>query len=324
MDTSSDQKSGEAPAAPPINFPPLYKRPHFWAVMGALFCAAFALLGWGLYNRHYYVSTNDAYIEVRKVTISPDSGGRIHRLHVDEGAAVTKGMLIAEIDPSIELAEKNKALREELKAQKARAQAEQKRKKLSEDFFRINSAFEAGIATQRERDDLMREFEIARIGERIAEIEIEIVQANIALIDQRLSHLKIYAPCDGVIAKRWLWEGDTASFGQPIFILNDLSDLWVTANLEEKKLTHVRLGDNVDIHVDAFPDIAFTGKVFTIKAMAASQISLLPPDNATGNFTKVEQRVPIKMTLEPKDKQNLPEKLMLFPGMSVEVKLKIR
>jgi membrane fusion protein (multidrug efflux system) len=96
----------------------------------------------------------------------------------------------------------------------------------------------------------------------------------------------------------------------------------VTANLEEKKLTHVRLGDPVEIHVDSYPDHHFSGKVFAIKAMAASQVSLLPPDNATGNFTKVEQRVPIKITLEQTGDAS--DNLNLFPGMSVEVKMRIR
>jgi len=311
----------EAEPKPPTG-PPLYKRPLFWSMIGALlFIAAVAGI-WSFYERRHFVSTNDAYIEVKKVSISPDIPGRILKLYVDEGSRVCCGDLIAELDPSIELARKEKALRQELKMQKVLMQAKQKMLKLEEDYGRIAKAYDEGIATRRERDDLMRDFTIAEIGMRIARIDVEIAGAQIAWINENLRHLKIYAPTDGVIAKRWLWEGDTAAFGQSIFILNDLSEMWVTANLEETKLTHVRLGDPVEISVDSYPDQHFSGKVFAIKAMAASQVSLLPPDNAAGNFTKVEQRIPIKITLEQSGGSN--DNLHLFPGMSAEVKMRIR
>lgn len=311
----------EAKPNPPAG-PPLYKRPLFWGMVGLVLLAAAGAALWSLYERRHFVSTNDAYIEVKKISISPDISGRIHRVHVEEGSQVRCGDLIVELDPSIELARREKALREELKMQKILMQSEQNKLKIEEDYGRIAQAFEQGIATRRERDDLMRDFKMAEIGARIARIDVEIAQAQIEWINENLRHHKIYAPTDGVIAKRWLWEGDTAAFGQSIFILNDLSQMWVTANLEEKKLTHVHLGDPVEIHIDSYPDHHFSGRVFAIKALAASQIALLPPDNATGNFTKVEQRIPIKITLEQTGSSN--DNLHLFPGMSAEVKMRIR
>lgn len=304
--------------------PPLYKRRSFWWISAALFIVVIAGSCWLYHEARTYVSTNDAYIESKKISISPDIAGRIHRIHVHEGSCVKRGELIVEIDATIYEAKKEKAQREHVRAQKMAMQAEQRLLKIEEDFMRINAAFEMGVATQKERDNLFRDFEMAKIGALISRVDVEIALAEIALIEEEMRHLQIHSPCDGVIAKRWLWEGDTAAFGQSILILNDLSDLWVTANLEEKKLTHVHIGDPVEIHVDSYPDYTFVGKVFTIKAMAASQVSLLPPDNATGNFTKVEQRIPIKITLEPMEPHQKRSDLKLFPGMSVEVKMQIR
>lgn len=313
-----------APESEKPKGPPIYKRIWFW-ILALVICVAGGVGGSWLYHEMMtFVSTNDAHISAKRVSIAPDIPGRILKIHVHEGCTVQRGDLLVDLDPSIYLAKREKALRQLVKNQKIAAQSEQKRLKIEEDFNRINAAFQSGIATKKERDDMMRDSRMAYIGESIARIDAEIAQAGIELIDEEMRHLKIYAPCSGVIAKRWLWEGDTAAFGQSIFILNDLSDLWVTANLEETRLTHVRLGDPVQIHVDAYPDVQFVGKVFSIKAMAASEVSLLPPDNATGNYTKVEQRVPIKITLEPMERQHKSEKLHLFPGMSVEIKMRIR
>ena len=145
--------------------------------------------------------------------------------------------------------------------------------------------------------------------------------AKLGVIDELLRHTKVYAPRDGSISKRWVVAGDVAQIGQPLFGLTDVTNIWVTANLEEGKVGHLRSGDPVDIHIDAYPDRNFSGSVLVVRAAAASQFSLIPPDNATGNFTKVVQRVPVKILLDmPKTK----DPLYLYPGMSVEISVKVR
>ena len=101
----------------------------------------------------------------------------------------------------------------------------------------------------------------------------------------------------------------------------DTKQIWVTANFEETKLQRVSTGDPVEVRIDAYPGRPFSGSVFVVRASAASKFSLIPPDNATGNFTKVVQRVPVKILLDiPRTEQPL----YLYPGMSVEVDIKIR
>jgi membrane fusion protein (multidrug efflux system) len=100
-----------------------------------------------------------------------------------------------------------------------------------------------------------------------------------------------------------------------------VDNIWVTANLEETKVKKLRGGDPVEITIDAYPGKKFKGSVFVVRASAAGQFSLIPPDNATGNFTKVVQRLPVKIWLEvPK----MDPPLYLYPGMSVEVNIQVR
>ena len=114
-------------------------------------------------------------------------------------------------------------------------------------------------------------------------------------------------------------KGDVVQPGQPIFSVYDNTDLWVTANYEETKISRISLGDSVAISVDAFPDNQFYGKVIQLGTNTASQFSLIPPNNASGNFTKVTQRVPVKISIE---QVNSSDKVTLLPGMSVEVDIK--
>jgi membrane fusion protein (multidrug efflux system) len=127
-----------------------------------------------------------------------------------------------------------------------------------------------------------------------------------------------------VVAKRWVLPGDIVQPGQPILTVYDLENLWVTANFEETKLSSIRLNDPAVISVDAYPDIKLEGKVILIGAAAASQFSLIPSNNASGNFTKVTQRVPIKISIEKPLAANKYNRITLLPGMSVQVKIRIR
>ena len=158
-------------------------------------------------------------------------------------------------------------------------------------------------------------------GHQVAEATLTNGIAKLGVIVELLQHTHIYAPRDGAISKRWVVAGDVAKIGEPLFSLTDVINIWVTANLEETKVGRVQPGDEVKIHIDAYPDRDFTGTVFEVLASAASKFSLIPPDNATGNFTKVVQRVPVKILLNiPKTKPPL----YLYPGMSTEIYVKVR
>ena len=128
---------------------------------------------------------------------------------------------------------------------------------------------------------------------------------------------------NGVVSKRWALVGDVVQPGQPVFSIYDVKNIWVTANLEETSLAALQSNNIVEITVDSYPDEKFSGKVFQIGSNTASQFSLIPPNNASGNFTKITQRVPVKISIERNAGANPHRRIDLLPGMSVEIKVKV-
>ena len=148
--------------------------------------------------------------------------------------------------------------------------------------------------------------------------------AQLGIIDTQLKNTVISSPMSGMVSKRWALVGDVVQAGQPIFSVYDLKNIWVTANLEETSLAALRSSGKVEITVDSYPDVKFSGKVFQIGSNTASQFSLIPPNNASGNFTKITQRVPVKISIEQNASGNPQQRVDLLPGMSVEIKVKVQ
>jgi membrane fusion protein, multidrug efflux system len=140
-------------------------------------------------------------------------------------------------------------------------------------------------------------------------------QASLQAAQLQLSYATIRAPIDGVISKRTVNVGDFVSVGQPLMAVVDQKNIWVTANLKETQMTNVRIGQPVAIKVDAFPHENFRGTVQSISPATGSTFALIPPDNATGNYTKVVQRVPVRIAI---DQTSDPSRL-LRQGLSVVV-----
>ena len=143
------------------------------------------------------------------------------------------------------------------------------------------------------------------------------------MINTQLQNTRITTPLDGVVAKRWVLQGDVVQPGQPIFTIYNLDSLWVTADLQETDLASIKEGESVQINVDSYPDQQFEGKVIQIGTNTASEFALIPPSNASGNFTKVTQRIPIKISVDQINNQGDKEAALL-PGMSVEIKIKVK
>ena len=137
--------------------------------------------------------------------------------------------------------------------------------------------------------------------------------AGLAAARLNLSYVNIYAPADGYITRKSVEPGDNVQPGQPLMALVQLDDAWIAANYKESQLTHVRPGQAVEFTVDAYPGRKFTGRVDSIMAGTGAAFSLLPPENATGNYVKVVQRVPVKITI---DRASDPGRLLRV-GMSV-------
>jgi len=138
-------------------------------------------------------------------------------------------------------------------------------------------------------------------------------QAALASARLKLGYTKIVAPFDGVVGERQVQPGDYVNIGSSLINVVPLPNVYVIANYKETQLTRVRPGQSVDITVDSFPAEKLHGRVERVSPASGSQFALLPPDNATGNFTKVVQRIPVRIALDKS--QPLLERLL--PGMSV-------
>jgi membrane fusion protein (multidrug efflux system) len=153
-----------------------------------------------------------------------------------------------------------------------------------------------------------------------AQAQIASAQAALAQAQQDLDSTKILAPEDGVVTRKTVEEGQLVQIGTPLMAISQSDDIWVVANFKETQLENMQIGQKVTISVDAFPNKTFHGHVDSFQAGTGSRFSLLPAENATGNFVKVVQRIPIKIVFDdrPDDVK------LLAPGMSVEPTVKVR
>jgi membrane fusion protein, multidrug efflux system len=150
---------------------------------------------------------------------------------------------------------------------------------------------------------------------RSADARLAAAEAEVNNAQLQLSYAYITAPISGTIARRNAESGALVQVGQTLMSIVPDSDVWVTANLKETQLTHVRAGDRAQFTVDAYPGHEFEGRVASLSPATGARFALLPPDNATGNFTKVVQRIPVKIEVDQPSQTATP----LRPGMSVEV-----
>ena len=157
--------------------------------------------------------------------------------------------------------------------------------------------------------------QIAATRARASSAEARVMQAraNLAQAELNLQYTTVKAPARGIVSKKGINTGQVLQTGQPLLALVQIDDVWVTANFKETQLKDMRPGQRATIAVDAFGGREFKGKIDSVAGATGSKFSLLPPENATGNFVKVVQRVPVKIVLEPgQDPEH-----RLRPGMSV-------
>jgi membrane fusion protein (multidrug efflux system) len=195
--------------------------------------------------------------------------------------------------------------------------------KARDDFARSSTQFKQNIIPKEQFDHAQSEYEASKARSGIANAQALAARAQLGIVETQLKNTVITCPMDGVVSKRWVLVGDVVQPGQPIFSVYDLNNIWVTANLEETSLAALHSSDKVDITVDSYPGVSFSGRVFQIGSNTASEFSLIPPNNASGNFTKVTQRVPVKISIT-RTGADPRKKVDLLPGMSVEVKVRVR
>lgn len=148
-------------------------------------------------------------------------------------------------------------------------------------------------------------------------------KAELKLAEEALNHAYIIAPTDGIVTKRSVNQGQYVLTGQALCTVVNEDKLWVTANFKETQLKKIRLGESVIITVDAWPGLKLKGTVDSYGGATGSEFALIPPDNATGNFIKITQRLPVRIKINPVSRQKN-KSAMLFPGMSVFVKVETK
>ncbi|UXY54484.1 HlyD family secretion protein [Pseudomonas tohonis] len=173
---------------------------------------------------------------------------------------------------------------------------------------------EADLKAQRVQTDALRA-DVKRLEAQIANARADIAQAEL-----NLARTEIRAPIDGMVGQRTARNGQYVQVGAHLMSLVPDQDIWVQANFKETQIEHMQPGQKAELVFDSFPNTPIEAKVESLFAASGAQFSLLPPDNATGNFTKVVQRIPVKLTFE----RDNPLKGRIRPGMSVLVKVSIK
>ena len=280
-----------------------------------------------------HVSTDNAQVDGHIIPILPKVGGYVIEVRTDENRAVKAGDTLvvlddrdykarlaqAEADLAVALAGvSNRARVGQAEAQVAQAQANAEKahadleriKPLAEKDIVPKQALDAADAAARAADAGLAAAQAALLG---ADARVAAARAMRDQAALNLSYARITAPSAGVVSKKTVELGQLVQPGQPLMSVVPLSEVWVTANLKETQIQDVTAGDPVDFTVDAYPGVHFCGKVESLSPATGAKFSLLPPDNATGNFTKVVQRVPVRIQLcGPQDLKH-----ELRPGMSV-------
>jgi len=251
------------------------------------------------YNKTH-ISTDDAFIEGNIHTIAARVSGSVKTVLVNDNQLVKQGDVLAVLDP-VDFRSRVEAARANLELQRANLrQAERELK-------RAKALFDESVSSAERYDKAVSTQEIAAAQVKLAEEQLRQADLN-------LSYTTILAPSAGYITRKSVQTGNQVQVGQPLMAVVELEDIHIVANYKETELARIRPGQDVRIKVDAYPGKRFNGRVDSIMAGTGVSFSLFPAENATGNYVKVVQRIPVKIVLEKDaDKEHL-----LKVGMSVE------
>jgi len=259
-----------------------------------IIAAVLAALGAAFYYVWFvapYETTDDAFIQNYAVPISAKLSNIVQKLLIDDNQLVQKGQLLIQIDPrdyQVEL----------LYAQAA--------------YDTAKSNYDRDVA-------LIGSNAVSKEDVDNTRAAYEETEARVDLAKLYLEYTHITAPLTGYITNRTVEAGAYVQAGQTLFSIVP-TRVWVVANYKETQLAHMRPGDPATLRVDAYPQFKFKGHVESIQAGSGAQFSLFPPENATGNYVKVVQRVPVKILLD----DPAPPGVALGPGMSVDPSVRVK
>lgn len=196
-----------------------------------------------------------------------------------------------------------------------------------EELFRAGSISDREVENSRAQTEaaaarhtsLQRQFDAAQAQIALSEAAIAQRQADLDYAKLQRAYTTVVAPMAGVVSRRTVERGQFVQAGQPVMAITALSGFWVVANFKETQLESMRPGQAATIRVDVYPGVIFQGQVDSIAGATGARFALLPPDNATGNFVKVTQRVPVKITIADGQNREHPLRLGLNAYATVQV-----
>jgi membrane fusion protein (multidrug efflux system) len=309
------------------------------------------------YYRYFvtHVSTDDAYVDGTIALVSPRIEGTVDAIYVEENWTVREGELLITLDPrdfgvrveraEAELARARQTV-DELYAQVAAAEAgvalsQSQLKQARADYERAKALKDSGVVSGQYYDQAETTYRMALANEALAKHQLAQVRAALGpslvnhsryatpLVEQAAAALKaarldlgytrITAPFSGIVARKSVHVGHRVQPGQPLMAIVPISNLYVTANFKETQLTEVRVGQRADVAPDIYPGVIYRGHVDSISVGTGAVFSLLPPENATGNWVKVVQRVPVKIVFDDPPPPDKPLRLGLSVVVSVDI-----
>ena len=322
------------------------------ALLGAVVTTttAWSAYRWWDYARTW-VKTDNAYVAAHIHQVSSRVAGTVSEVLVDENQAVVAGQVVARLDARDLEVRRQQTLAQlaqaQAQVQQARARIAQARSEITreqahttkaqqdlerakalsqhgneaisrQEFDAAQAAADAAQAALAAAGSALQSAEAAAVA---AQAQEKVTETNLRDAELQLSYTDVLAPAAGRIGKKNLETGNRVQPGQALLALVQ-PDVWVAANFKETQLSRVKSGQRVRLRMDAFPDRALAGTVESLAPASGAQFALLPPDNATGNFTKIVQRVCVKITLDSQSERDCEGRLV--PGMSAVVEVRVR
>ena len=332
---------------------PNSNRRRGFAILGlVVLVAAIAYGAYWFLSARFYESTDDAYVAGNVVAVTSREPATVMALHADNTQTVKRGQLLIEMDPAV--ANVNMAAAQ---ANLARVVRSVRGAFSGSDTYRAQLASAQVVLAQAQSDYQRRQGASAGAvsGEELAHARqaVEAAQAQVSAarsgLEHSLSqvegtdiannpdvlaaeaqlrtaaiakgHMRLIAPVDGVIAQRTVQVGQQVAAGTPLMAVVSLSNVWIDANFKEVQLQHMRIGQPVTVTADIYGgSVVYHGHIEGLGAGSGSAFALLPPQNASGNWIKIVQRVPVRIALDPKELADHP----LRVGLSVAVSADIR
>jgi membrane fusion protein (multidrug efflux system) len=232
----------------------------------------------------------------------------VREVLIDENEVVKAGQVLARIDNR----EYQNAVRQaegEIGSIHARLRDAEK------NFHRMRDLYQRGAVTAQQADDAQATYE--GLSKKAQAIDAQVDQAKL-----NLDYSEVKAPTDGKLGKKSVEPGMVVTPGQALFTFVESSDRWIIANFKETQLRQMKIGQEVEIDIDAISGKTFTGHVASFAPSSGATFALIPPDNATGNFTKIVQRVPVKIVFDPDSIKGYEDRIV--PGISAVVDVRTR